>query len=146
MKQFILKKLSEIENGYSVCGIIDRRARVYPLGSDTKVISTIFEIISRQAVAAYAKKENLMLLEPAKQNHYPDFTLMKNGTDNNKIAIDVKTTYQSTENTKFSYTLGGYTSYIREKTEAKNIVYPYSQYGKHWMRVCLCQSIRKQSY
>ncbi len=46
-----------------------------PLGSDTKVISTIIEIIKRQSVDSYADEIGLQLCEPLKQNHYPDYTL-----------------------------------------------------------------------
>ncbi len=93
MKEFILNALEEVQNGYSLCGVVDRRARVYPLGSDTKVISTLFEIVARQAVAAYACSAGLELVEPDKQNHYPDFTLMRGEDDQEKISLDVKTTY-----------------------------------------------------
>ena len=133
MKGFILKRLSEIQNGYTVCGMVDRRGRIYPLGSDTKVLSIIFELITRQVVAAYAEEVGLELREPDKQNHYPDFTLMENERDRSKIAIDVKTTYRNKENSKFGYTLGSYTSYINPETESKNIVYPYSDYKEHWI-------------
>lgn len=126
MKDDILHALEQVQNGYSLCGVVDRRGRVYPLGSDTKVISTLFEIVSRQAVASYAKSKSLILVEPEKQNHYPDFTLMRNGLDPEKIAIDVKTTYQKEGNTRFNFTMGSYTSYIRPDTEHKNIVYPHS--------------------
>ena len=128
-----MNALAEVQNGYSLCGVVDRRARVYPLGSDTKVISTLFEIVARRAVAAYAKSEGLHLVEPSKQNHYPDFTLMRCRGDPEKIALDVKTTYREERQSKFAYTLGSYTSYIRPKTEGKNIVFPYSQYGEHWV-------------
>lgn len=133
MKNFILNALASVQNGYSLCGIVDRRARVYPLGSDTKVISTLFEIVARQAVMAYAKSVGLQLVEPTKQNYYPDFTLMRNEKDQEKIAIDVKTTYRKEKKPQFNYTLGSYTSYIRTETEKKNIVFPYSQYGEHWI-------------
>ena len=103
------------------------------MSSDTKVISTIFEIIARQAVFAYAEARDLLLKEPEKQNHYPDFTLMRFEDDSEKIAIDVKTTYRKDSESKFGYTLGSYTSYIHPQTEAKNIVYPYSHYGQHWV-------------
>lgn len=116
-----------------MCGVVDRRARVCPLGSDTKVISTLFEIVTRQAVAAYADKMKLQLIEPKKQNYYPDFTLMRDKKDKNKIAIDVKTTYKEKGQTRFKYTLGSYTSYIRPEKERKNIVFPYSEYGEHWI-------------
>lgn len=133
MKDFILKALAEVQNGYSLCGVVDRRARVYPLGSDTKVISTLFEIVARQAVAAYAESTGLQLIEPTKQNYYPDFTLVRNEEDREKIALDVKTTYRREGQSRFGYTLGSYTSYIRPETEGKNIVFPYSQYGEHWI-------------
>ena len=133
MKDFILNALAEVQNGYSLCGVVDRRARVYPLGSDTKVISTLFEILARRAVAAYAESSGLLLVEPTKQNHYPDFTMMRNEEDPEKIAVDVKTTYRRDGRSQFSYTLGSYTSYIRPQTERKNIVFPYGEYGQHWV-------------
>ena len=133
MRDFILNALAEVQNGYSLCGVVDRRARVYPLGSDTKVISTLFEIVTRQAVVTYAKSVGLRLVEPTKQNHYPDFTLMNNEEDSMKIALDVKTTYRKEGQSRFSYTLGSYTSYIHPETEGKNIVFPYSQYREHWI-------------
>ena len=133
MKDFILNALEAVPNGYSLCGVVDRRARVYPLGSDTKVISTLFEIVARQAVVSYADSVGLKLVEPTKQNYYPDFTLMRNDKDREKIALDVKTTYRREGQPRFSYTLGSYTSYICPETEDKNIVFPYRQYGKHWI-------------
>ena len=133
MRDFILAALADVKNGYSLCGVVDRRGRVYPLGSDTKVVSALFEIVTRQAVAAYARQAGLLLMEPTKQNHYPDFTLMQDESDKNKIALDVKTTYRKHGQSRFSYTLGSYTSYIREETESKNIHFPYSEYREHWI-------------
>ncbi|MXY61248.1 MAG: restriction endonuclease [Cenarchaeum sp. SB0665_bin_23] len=133
MKDFILNALEEVQNGYSLCGVVDRRARVYPLGSDTKVISTLFEIVARQAVTRYADSTGMQLIEPTKQNHYPDFTLMRDNGDREKIALDVKTTYRKEGQSRFNYTLGSYTSYIHLETEGKNIVFPYSEYGQHWV-------------
>lgn len=133
MREFILKTLSEVQNGYSLCGIVDRRARVYPLSSDTKVISALFEIVARQAIVTYANHMELQMIEQTKQNYYPDFTLTRRGKDNEKIAIDVKTTYRREGQERFSYTLGSYTSYIHPEAEKKNIVFPYSQYSQHWI-------------
>ena len=133
MIRFILDALEALQNGYAVCGMVDRRGRIYPIGSDTKVISTIFEVITRQVIASYAEHAGFDLKEPDKQNHYPDFTLMKGSDDRGKIAIDVKTTYRKHDQQRFSYTLGSYTSYINPATESKNIVYPYSDYSEHWV-------------
>ena len=63
MKDFILRTLAEMKNGYSLCGVIDRKGRIYPLGSDTKVISSLFEIVTRQAVIKYADSLGLQLKE-----------------------------------------------------------------------------------
>ncbi len=133
MKDSILRALAEVQNGYTLCGVVDRRERVYPLGSDTKVISTLFEIVARQAVASYARETGLLLVEPEKQNHYPDFTLMRYEGDRAKIAIDVKTTYRKNARSRFNFTMGSYTSYIHPETESKNIVFPHSEYGEHWV-------------
>lgn len=133
MKDFILHALAEVQNGYSFCGVVDRRARVFPLSADTKLISILFEIVARRVVLKYADENGLLLKEPEKQNYYPDFTLMRDENDEEKIAIDVKTTYRETCVDRFQYTLGSYTSYIRPNTETKNIVFPYSQYAKHWI-------------
>lgn len=123
MKDFIVDALGGVQNGYSLCGVVDRKARVYPLGSDTKVISSLFEIVARQAVVAYAESKGLRFIEPTKQNHYPDFTLMRDEKDKEKIALDVKTTYRRGRRLRFRYTLGSYTSYIHPETEEKNIVF-----------------------
>ncbi len=63
MKEFILRALEKVQNGYSLCGVVDRRVRVYPLGSDTKVISTLFELVARQAVAFYDDNAGMLLVE-----------------------------------------------------------------------------------
>ncbi|MCY4184227.1 MAG: hypothetical protein OXC82_05435 [Rhodobacteraceae bacterium] len=34
--------------------------------------------------------------------------------------------------------MGSHTSYIRERSEEKNIVYPYSEYGSHWILGFAC--------
>jgi len=58
---------------------------------------------------------------------------MRSEEDRDKIALDVKTTYRREGQSRFSYTLGSYTRYIHPETESKNIVFPYSQYGQHWI-------------
>ena len=131
MRDYILNYLAGLENGYGVCGIIDRRGRIYPLGSDTKVLSTLFENIARQAVASYANRQGLTLFDADKQNYYPDFTLAEGEDDHRKIAIDVKTTYKIAPASRFSYTLGSYTSFLRNGD--KNIMFPYDEYAEHWI-------------
>jgi hypothetical protein len=132
LRDFLLEEMAALKDAYRVCGVVDKSEKVYPLGADTKVLSTIFELISRPAVYRMAKRLGLTVVEPTVQNHYPDFTLMKDAADRKKVAVDVKTTYRDA-NSKFSYTLGGYTSFIRKGNEGKNIVYPFDQYAEHWV-------------
>ncbi len=131
VEDVLVAELEKLRNSYEVCGIIDRAGSVYPLGSDTKVLSTIFELVSRPAVYAAAQTLGYEVVEPKVQNHYPDFTFLHDLGDHAKIAIDVKTTYRRNDNDKFSYTLGGYTSFIRIGNERKNIVFPFNQYVRH---------------
>lgn len=127
------KELERLEDHYQVCGLVDRAGLVYPLGADTKVLSTVFELITRPVIYTIAEAHNLDVVEPFVQNHYPDFTLHKGTGDHQKIAIDVKTTYRDKPGNRFKYTLGGYTSFIRPGNETKNIVFPFSHYESHWI-------------
>ena len=106
LMQLLGKALAERTGFYDVCGIVDKQSRVYPLGSDTKVLSTIFELIARPVLFQLALERELLVEEPESQNHYPDFTVMKDHSDMQKIAVDVKTTYRRPNGT-FQYTLGG---------------------------------------
>jgi hypothetical protein len=133
LKDLLLKELDAMSDAYCVCGVVDQSGKVYPLGADTKVLSTIFELIARPAVYRVAAKLGCTVIEPTVQNHYPDFTLHKGDGDKKKIAIDVKTTYRHPINGTFSYTLGGYTSFIRPGNERKNIVFPFTDYAEHWV-------------
>jgi hypothetical protein len=132
LKEQLIEELSSLKDAYRICGIVDKGEKIYPLGADTKVLSTIFELIARPVVYRLAKRLELQVVEPTVQNHYPDFTLCKDENDKGKIAIDVKTTYRNANGT-FGYTLGGYTSFIRKGNERKNIVYSFDDYASHWV-------------
>jgi hypothetical protein len=121
----------EPEISYLVKGIITAERRIYPLGTDTKVLSSVFEMIVRPVVYEVAENNGMVVREARTQNYYPDFTLMRNEADLKKIAVDVKTTYFKKEGGKVAFTLGGYTSFLRSET--KNIEFPYSQYTEHWV-------------
>lgn len=114
---------------WEVLGFIDKRGFVYPIDTDTKVISTVFERLSSPAIRSVAKKYGYKV-ETANQTTYPDFTLSKydNGSLIHRVALDIKTTYESNS---MLFTLGGYNSFLRNNT--KNILYPYSTYNEHWI-------------
>lgn len=127
------RKLAATVQKYAISGVVSQEGIVYPLGSDTKVLSTIFELYTRPLMIETAKELGLDLVEPTVQNHYPDFTLCRGPECRRKIAVDVKTTYVTHATQKFSFTLGGYTSFIREGNERKNIVFPFGDYMEHWV-------------
>lgn len=130
----LTRKIADYLPDFEAIGVLTRGDSIYPLGSDTKVLSTIFELAVRPLVFAIAADHGYQVHEPEQQNFYPDFTLMKDRNDPEKVAIDVKTTYRSwrTNGTwTAKFTLGSYTSFFRDDT--KNIVFPYSQYANHFI-------------
>lgn len=127
------RRLAATVQQYAISGVISQDGLIYPLGSDTKVLSTIFELYTRPLVIAAAEEMGLQVIEPTAQNHYPDFTLCTGADCRRKIAVDVKTTYVTHPRQKFAFTLGGYTSFIRTGNEKKNIVFPVGDYLEHWV-------------
>lgn len=126
-----LEELEAAKPKYLVRGIITDDEQIYPLGSDTKVLSTIFESFARPLIYRVASKYGYDVEEPEAQNCYPDFTLLRSADDTNKIAVDVKTTYRRHESDRVSFTLGGYKSFLRSET--RGILYPFSHYEAHWI-------------
>lgn len=119
---------------FDLAGFLTKDDTIYPLGTDTKVLSTAFELIARPIVYQMADKYNCKVFEPEQQNYYPDFTLIDSTKENEKIAIDIKTTYRNflrngSWNAKF--TLGSYASFMRNGK--KNIAFPYSHYKKQYI-------------
>ncbi len=110
-------------------GFYASNGKVYPFGTDSKVLSTVFESFSAPLILEIAKKHNYDVAF-AKQTIYPDFTLTPAGKLSERIAIDIKTTYQ-VGNKSIGFTLGSYTSFLRNGT--KNISFPYSEYSEHWI-------------
>lgn len=46
-KEALETKLKANGNKYTISGVVSQDGTVYPLGSDTKVLSTIFELFTR---------------------------------------------------------------------------------------------------
>lgn len=125
---------SQIGIDWTAVGFLGANDLVYQFGTDTKVISTVFETQAAPLIYQVAN-EHGYVVEGAPQTIYPDFTLTPKSQNFDRIAIDIKTTYRNFNDSgrvkKFKYTLGSYTSFLRNGT--KNILYPYTQYGSHWV-------------
>jgi len=129
-KEFITR-VTKLKPSWLTRGILSVEDKIYGFGTDTKILSRIFEVLTYPIVADIAENNSLTIEIPKKQNIYPDFTLYHNKEDKNKIAVDVKTTYRKYVNNPFKFTLGSYTSFLRDNT--KNILYPYDHYAEHWV-------------
>ena len=126
MKDLVEKGKTLLQNevfDFDILGFVSKTGKIYKLKTDTKVLSSLFEMLSVDFVEKLA--DGYTVIEPEKQNYYPDFTIQ---TPEGNIAIDVKTTYKQKTN---GFTLGSYTSFLRNNT--KNIVFPYDTYTKHYV-------------
>jgi len=122
---------------WEIQGFIDQANNVYPIDSDTKVLSTAFERLASPVIRSLGESKGYRI-EVANQTTYPDFTLSLYDENQNlihRIALDIKTTYceQKKDNSYkgMLFTLGSYKSFIRNNT--KNILYPYNTYNEHWI-------------
>ncbi|MGB8685060.1 MAG: type II restriction endonuclease [Candidatus Binatus sp.] len=125
-------KFRKYRINWQVVGFYGVDGKIYGIGTDTKVISTVFETLCAPLVREIAQ-ENGYSVEASEQTIYPDFTLVPPSKGKPKIAVDVKTTYRRSDSTKFRYTLGSYTSFLRDPNAKKNIKYPYKEYSDHWI-------------
>lgn len=129
------KKIEEKNIDWEVSALVSPSGVLFSLGSDSKLIGRIFELISYNILQEIADENGLILHPSEKQTVYPDFTLMKSEDDKEKIAVDIKTTYRkflkNGEPSGYVFTLGSYASYMRDGK--KNIAYPYDEYAKHFV-------------
>lgn len=126
-KTAFLQKIDQFyQDGFewAIVGILIKTGKVYTLSFDSKILSGIFEILCEPIIQRIAE-ENGLTMEKTVQNQYPDFTLYKPDEPNQKIAIEVKSTYRqynkSDELKPFGYTLGSYRSYLRDAQGKKGI-------------------------
>lgn len=112
-------------------GILDASDNIHSLGTDSKLIGRIFEMLTQPILEQIACKYGMIIETPESQNLYPDFIMHYPNNYNEMIAIDVKTTYINNDNSPIVFTLGSYGSYLRDNT--KNIAYSYTQYKNHYV-------------
>lgn len=112
-------------------GFIDIARNVYTISVDTKVISKIMELLLFPELSKFAEKHNLKMVLAEQQNFYPDISFIDN--ENNRYALDLKSTYRIDANRVNGMTLGAFTGYFRERNSTKNISFPYKSYSGHYV-------------
>ena len=119
------------DGDWVIKGFIDVYRNIYTISLDTKVISKIIEIMMFPILSNFAKRNKFKMVMSEHQNHYPDITFIsKNGE---KYAIDMKSTYRTTNKKSNGFTLGAFTGYFRQRNSHKNITFPYEEYKAHFV-------------
>lgn len=122
--------ISTPDGQWVVKGYIDVYRNIYPISSDTKVISKIFELYIFPLLGKFASDNGLEMEPAAKQNFYPDITFTDR-SDGSRFAVDIKSSYRTSANRINGMTLGAFTGYFRNRESSKNITYPYAAYDAH---------------
>lgn len=128
----LLNVIATGKNEWIVKGFIDIYKKVYPMTSDTKVISKIIELMIYPEIIKFAQKNHYKIVLAEHQNHYPDLTFI-NENSGEIYAVDIKSSYRIDENTINGMTLGAFTGYFRQRDSTKNISMPYSSYNDHFV-------------
>lgn len=133
MSDYIIDEFyEEMKNvKFEALGILDSDNKIHTLGTDSKIIGRIFEMFAQPVLEKIAKRHGMILKTPESQTVYPDFIMMSNQSSQEKIAIDIKTTYVNSDKYTIKFALGSYGSYMRNNT--KNIEYKYTDYSKHYV-------------
>jgi hypothetical protein len=82
-------------------------------------------------ILQFADKYGYRIVLCEHQNHYPDLTFVD--SDENKFALDIKSTYRTGPQTASGFTLGAFTGYFRDRTSTKNSTFPYGEYVAHYV-------------
>ena len=116
---------------WDIRGFIDIFRNIYPLSSDTKVISKVLEIHLLPELLSLAGMIGYDIEPAEKQNWYPDFTFICRNNPDIKFAVDLKTTYRDEKHPGFcnGFTLGSHGEYFTDRASTKNVQYPYGSYS-----------------
>lgn len=133
MSDFLIKEFYEKMKtvDLDVYGILDRNDNVLSLGTDSKVLGRIFEIKVQPILKEIAEEHGFILETPKSQTEYPDFIMIDKTDSKKKIAIDVKSAHQKTNNSQIKFTLGTFKSYMQDNKSS--IAYDYTDFIKHYV-------------
>ena len=112
-----------VNGHWAVKGFIDTFRRIYPLTSDTKVLSKLLEIQLLPALMLFGRKYGYTVVPAEKQNYYPDISFVNK---DHRYALDIKTTYRIPFRTDFcgGFTLGSHGKYFTDRESKKISSFP----------------------
>ena len=126
------KAVATNEGAWIIKGFIDVYRRIYTISVDTKIVSKVLELLLFPMFVEFGKKHALKIELCPQQNFYPDLTFIHEKTGR-KFAVDIKSTYRTSETEVNGMTLGAFTGYFRKRDSNKNTLYPYGQYAGHFV-------------
>src|SRR5208283_4092238 len=92
----------------------------------------VLELLLFPMFVEFAKTHGLKIDLCPQQNFYPDLTFTHEASGR-KFAVDIKSTYRTSDAEVNGMTLGAFTGYFRNRDSNKNTLYPYSQYAGHFV-------------
>ncbi|HLJ56069.1 MAG TPA: type II restriction endonuclease [Chthonomonadaceae bacterium] len=120
------------DNGdWIVRGFIDVFRSVYTISGDTKVVSKLIELMLLPCFKDFAARNEYVFELARQQNHYPDMTFRSR--DDVLFAVDLKSTYRTTDDRCNTMTLGAFSGYFRNRDTIKTTTYPYGAYSGHFV-------------
>jgi hypothetical protein len=126
------KAVATNEGEWIIKGSIDVYRRIYTISVDTKIVSKVLELLLFPMFVEFAKRHRLELELCPQQNFYPDLTFT-HPRSKRRFAVDIKSTYRTSETEVNGMTLGAFTGYFRNRDSNKNTLYPYRQYAAHFV-------------
>jgi len=126
------KAVATNEGEWIIKGFIDVYRRIYTISVDTKIVSKVLELLLFPMFVEFGKTHGLKIELCPQQNFYPDLTFT-HAASGRKFAVDIKSTYRTSDTEVNGMTLGAFTGYFRKRESNKNTLYPYSQYAGHFV-------------
>ena len=126
------KAVATNEGEWIIKGFIDVYRRIYTISVDTKIVSKVLELLLFPMFVKFAKTHGLKIELCPQQNFYPDLTFTHEASGR-KFAVDIKSTYRTSDTEVNGMTLGAFTGYFRKRDSNKNTLFPYSQYAGHFV-------------
>lgn len=126
------KAVATNEGEWIIKGFIDVYRRIYSISVDTKIVSKVLELLLFPMFVDFAKEHGLQIDLCPQQNFYPDLTFTHEASGR-KFAVDIKSTYRTSDSEVNGMTLGAFTGYFRKRDSNKNTLFPYNQYACHFV-------------
>jgi len=120
------------EGEWIIKGFIDVYRRIYTISVDTKIVSKVLELLLFPMFVKFGKENGLKIDLCPQQNFYPDLTFTHE-VSGRKFAVDIKSTYRTSDSDVNGMTLGAFTGYFRKRDSNKNTLFPYNQYAGHFV-------------